>query len=254
MLVLSEFLLRLSFGLSLAMLLVSPRLVTSGYYRNNLYVLLGMNVLAALVAAGAPEDAGLQLWPPVAAAVLSYVGSVCWLYEASKPGMAALALVAGVCLAGAWLDAGLPSTGSSNAGGALFWLDPVGGGLLLGSTMAAMLLGHWYLNAPGMRLEPLKRLTLLVAAALVLRAVLSGWGMGMELASVPEPELRWRLMLALRWLSGIAGTLLVVWMTWQTLKIPNTQSATGILYVGVIAVFLGELTQQLLSQEGHFPL
>jgi hypothetical protein len=36
-------------------------------------------------------------------------------------------------------------------------------------------------------------------------------------------------------------------MAWQTLKIPNTQSATGILYVAVIAVFLGELTAQLLS-------
>ena len=36
-------------------------------------------------------------------------------------------------------------------------------------------------------------------------------------------------------------------MSWQTLKIPNTQSATGILYVAVITTFLGELTAQLLS-------
>ena len=32
------------------MAVTSPRLVTSGYYRNNAYVLLGMNVLAAVVA------------------------------------------------------------------------------------------------------------------------------------------------------------------------------------------------------------
>ena len=43
-------------------------------------------------------------------------------------------------------------------------------------------------------------------------------------------------------------------MTWKTLKIPNTQSATGILYVAVIAVFLGELTSQLLSARTAFPL
>jgi hypothetical protein len=41
-------------------------------------------------------------------------------------------------------------------------------------------------------------------------------------------------------------------MAWQTLKIPNTQSATGILYVGVIFVFLGELAALVLSGKlGH---
>lgn len=254
MFVLSEFVLRLSFGLALAMLLVSPRLVTSGYYRNNLYVLLGLNVLAALIAGGAPADSGLLLWPPLAAAVVSYLGSACWLYEAPRPGKAALAAVAGICLAGAWLDAGLPAASTTGSGTALAWLDPVGEGLLLGFTMAAMLLGHWYLNSPGMRLAPLQRLTLLVAAAVIFRAIVSGWGLGLELSAAPLPELRWWLMLALRWLAGIGGMLLVAWMTWQTLKIPNTQSATGILYVGVIASFLGELTAQLLSQESHFPL
>jgi hypothetical protein len=252
--VLSEFILRLGFGLALAMLLVSPRQVTSGYYRNNLYVLLGLNVLAALIAWGAGAESGLHLWLPVAAAVVSYLGSACWLYEAPRAGMAALAAIAGLCLAGAWLDAGLPAAGSAGSAMVLTWLDPIGEGLLLGFTMAAMLLGHWYLNSPGMRLAPLERLTLLMAAAVVLRAVLSGWGLGLELAASPPPELRWWLMLLLRWLAGIGGMLLVGWMTWQTLKIPNTQSATGILYVGVIATFLGELTAQLLSQEGHFPL
>ena len=48
-------------------------------------------------------------------------------------------------------------------------------------------------------------------------------------------------MFGLQWLAGILGTSLVAVMTWQTLKIPNTQSATGILYVGVIFVFLGEM-------------
>jgi hypothetical protein len=32
-----------------------------------------------------------------------------------------------------------------------------------------------------------------------------------------------------------------------TLDIPNTQSATGILYVACLAVILGELTAQLLG-------
>jgi hypothetical protein len=43
-------------------------------------------------------------------------------------------------------------------------------------------------------------------------------------------------------------------MTWQTLKVPNTQSATGILYAGMILAFIGELTAALLSAESPFPL
>jgi hypothetical protein len=43
-------------------------------------------------------------------------------------------------------------------------------------------------------------------------------------------------------------------MAWKTLKIPNTQSATGILYVGVIGTFLGELTAMLLHLDTIYPL
>jgi formate-dependent nitrite reductase membrane component NrfD len=43
-------------------------------------------------------------------------------------------------------------------------------------------------------------------------------------------------------------------MVWETLKIPNTQSATGILYVAVIGTFVGELTGLLLSAESSYPL
>jgi hypothetical protein len=43
-------------------------------------------------------------------------------------------------------------------------------------------------------------------------------------------------------------------MTWLTLKIPNTQSATGILYAAVILAFIGELTAQLMSDAASYPL
>ena len=50
MAILVQFLLRLSFGLAVGMALTSPRSVSSGYYRNHLYVTLGMATLAALLA------------------------------------------------------------------------------------------------------------------------------------------------------------------------------------------------------------
>ena len=120
--------------------------------------------------------------------------------------------------------------------------------------MAAMLLGHWYLNTPGMQLAPLRRLVLLIVVATVLRIAVSGTGVWLELRHASEPETATLLFLALRWLAGLVAPLLLAYMTWKTLDIPNTQSATGILYVVVIVTFVGELTAQLISTESLYPL
>jgi hypothetical protein len=251
MLVLTQFLFRLSFGLALSMAITSPRLVTSAYFRNHLYVLLGMNVLAALVAWTAPEQ--FSIWPPVAGAGISYAGAVAWLYEKPRIGRALLALVAICGLAGAWLAMPpiLSTTAESPIANALRWLDAPTSGLLLGSTLAAMFLGHWYLNTPTMELAPLERLVLLAGGAAIARAIVCGSGLALQIeqAGMPQPA-----FIALRWLSGLIGAMALCVMTSKTLKIPNTQSATGILYVAVIAVFLGELTSQLLSARALFPL
>ncbi len=117
-----------------------------------------------------------------------------------------------------------------------------------------MFLGHWYLNTPTMNLLPLKRLVLLIAATTLLRAVVCGVGVAVLVTHGPSAEHVSIAWLSLRWLAGIVGVLLAAAMTWQTLKIPNTQSATGLLYVAVILVFLGELTSQLLSSPAGYPL
>ncbi|HEY1602961.1 MAG TPA: hypothetical protein VGG64_25370 [Pirellulales bacterium] len=251
MLTLTQFILRLSFGLAAAMMLVSPRQVTSGYYRNNLYVLLGLNVLVALLTGGG-QVSSHPFWPSVAAAVLSYVGAVLWLYERPRLGLLALALVASADLTAARLAA---TAGETLLMSPVFaWLDPLTGGLLLGTTMAAMLLGHWYLNAPGMPLAPLWRLTGLLALAVVLRAGVCAWGFSQDVAATGWPTMTDVLFLSLRWLGGLVGTAVLAAMAWQTLKIPNTQSATGILYVAVITTFLGELASGLLSAQSGYPL
>jgi len=257
MLLLSQFVLRLSFGLALAMGLTSPRKVTSGFFRNHSYVLLGLNVLAVLAACA--DRSQLELWPPIVAAVLAYLCSAAWLYQVPKLGMPLLWGVAAVSLVGALVDLPIDARtrlepGGDMLGPVLWRLDPLAGGQLLGTTIAAMFLGHWYLNTPTMEVGPLQRLLRLVAEAIVVRAAVCGAGLvalsfhGAELSSA-----QW-LMIGLRWASGIVGTLVLTWMAWQTLKIPNTQSATGILYVAVITVFIGELTSLLLSGGTAFPV
>lgn len=251
MAILWQFVLRLAFGLAVSMAVTSPALVTAGFYRVHLYVLLGLSVVAAAVAATVD---GYPLWLPIGLAVLSYMGSVMWLYERTGVGRLVLVVIAAGALAGAWLPvAGISASGPWAT--ILWWLDAPSSGLLLGSTLAAMLLGHWYLNTPTMKLGPLRRLILLMSGSLGWRTAVCGVALGLAWSGgnlPPGDTAGWFLLL--RWLAGIVGVAVVALMAWLTLAIPNTQSATGILYVAVIVVFLGELTSQLLSVGSAYPL
>lgn len=244
-----EFLYRLSGGLAAAMAITSPRLVTSGFFRNHLYVTLGLNVLAALIAWSQPER--YALWPATAAAVLSYLGAVCWLYEAKLVGRILCAAVSCCSLAGALLAGRVEnSTGLQEL---LWYAEPFASAWLLGSVFAAMLLGHWYLNAPGMKLEPLKTLHRSAFAGTIVRGACWVCCFVLEWQRLGQLPPGWPFW-GLHGGAGILGTLAVLGMSWETLKIPNTQSATGILYVGVILTFLGEVAGLLISRETMYPL
>ena len=120
--------------------------------------------------------------------------------------------------------------------------------------MAAMLLGHWYLNAPGMAAcaaaAAARRRWRLPSS---LHALVCGIGPGARTAAARRRRLQWWLFVALRWSFGLVGVVILIWMAWRTLDIPNTQSATGILYVAVIGAFVGETMSLLLSAETRVP-
>jgi hypothetical protein len=277
-----QFLLRLAFGLAVGMAITSPRDVSSGFFRNHLYVALGLATLASLASYSTAHGA---FWYAVGAAAASYIGSMLWLYDQKVAGRFFIVLVALLTLAalfalfsaaqevktgGPILGRYLPPPGELPGAefaaleGRAFWMGSasaaltlaadVSSGLVLGVTLTAMLLGHWYLNSPTMELAPLRRLLLLLAAVIVLQAAVAGLGLAYEreFAIRLLPQLPWLLLL--RWSFGIFGAAVLLWMAWQTLKIPNTQSATGILFVAVIATFIGELSGLLLSAESLFPL
>ena len=283
MALLVQFLLRLTFGLALGMFITSSKRVTSGYFRNHLYVTLGLASLASLLCVSVAPEA---FWYAVVAAICSYLSSVYWLFEKPAPGKLMLMIVALAAWQGASfqisnlvsqtkdisenvysdtvineaVSAGnvkdLPANvvGAHFSQGFLSEAAVFSSGLLLGFTMAAMLLGHWYLNTPTMELAPLRRLILAVGVVVALQAVLSTLGLWGEIAAIEHISLQWILFIALRWAFGLIGVGAMTWMAWQTLKIPNTQSATGILYVAVIGTFVGETMALLLSSESHFPL
>ena len=249
---LADFCLRLALGMLVCLLVLSPArtarpapgqkpLIHPSYFRTHFLVALALAFGALLLLR---DSAGWALLALLGgAAVLAFLGSVSWSLEHSPGGallvvLTALLLLAGVVLRDATAQTATPLRLASGLSSAL----------LLGSALSAMLMGHAYLTAPGMSMEPLYRLLAAVAVALLLRVgveacALVGWARQHELANLEGDVLLW---LPLRWLVGFLAPGVLCWLAYLTARIRSTQSATGILYVVVIFCFLGELTGQLL--------
>jgi hypothetical protein len=104
-----------------------------------------------------------------------------------------------------------------------------------------------------MELAPLRRLLIAMGIAVALHATVCGIGLALELG-VRQTATAWWLFVTMRWAFGLGGVAALTWMGWRTLDVPNTQSATGILYVAVIGTFVGETMSLLLSAESTYPI
>jgi hypothetical protein len=121
---------------------------------------------------------------------------------------------------------------------------------LLGSVNLAMLLGHWYLVVRGMSIDPLKRLTIATLVAAIAKIVL----VVIVMAVAWPPPVMQDLFFWMRVLWGLLGPLALYPMVWGTVKMRSTMAATGILYVDVMAVVIGEVLAGWLSAMAHLPL
>jgi hypothetical protein len=244
---LADFAARLACGLA-ALLLATPwRAVPLPFFRAHCQVMLGLLVLAALdlsrTGAGGPM-LGLVL----GAAVLAYVASVAWGLGLPRLGLPLTALIA-------LGSGGVLVVASRGAGWGLGVVNGAGrlaSAFVMGSTLTAMLLGHYYLTAPAMSIEPLKRFVRAMAWALGARAGLAalGWWMWRtgHVAAHPSAPNLW-FFLAMRWGMGVAGPALATVLAWKTVQIRATQSATGILYIALALVLFGELSALVLARE-----
>ena len=121
---------------------------------------------------------------------------------------------------------------------------------LLGSVNLAMLLGHWYLVVRGMSIDPLKRLTIATLAAAIVKIAL----VVIVIAVAWPPPVTKDIFFWMRAGWGLLGPLALYPMVWGTVKIRSTMAATGILYVDVVAVVIGEVLGGWLSAIAHLPL
>jgi hypothetical protein len=244
---LTDFATRLAFGLAIALLVTSSRAVPLLFFRMQAQVILGLLVLAALDQARAGGQPW-EVWAFVIGAVAAYSSSVSWGLGLPRIGAGSMALV--LLVTAVWLAMSSPSRGS--AIWAFNTASRLSSGLLLGTTLTAMLLGHHYLTAPAMSIDPLKRMVGFLALSLLVRSWLAGFGLyagraGTMSWAATDGISSVGTLLAARWGMGFLGTAIATYMTWKTAQIRSTQSATGILYITMIFVLFGELTSMILA-------
>jgi hypothetical protein len=122
-----------------------------------------------------------------------------------------------------------------------------------------MLIGHWYLIDTGQSLDPFIRIfkfflvTLIAQCAFLasLPLVLYLFGTPQSLFAIQRLWQDHAVLLTTRLVVGQAAPLILSWMIWRTLLIPHTMAATGLLYMALLGVFVGEiLGRQILALTG----
>ncbi len=190
------------------------------------------------------------------ALILAQLAFVQTLFLRTQRAVAALAFAFAVMVGAGLLHASVPRTVriAKSQAVALQTLACAGAGAMTGIALMDMLLGHAYLTAAKMTMAPLRRLNLALAGVLAARA-LTGV-VAIFLQSHYPTELFWPrfgLLVGTRWLVGLLVPAIFVYMAHDCIKRRSTQSATGILYVAGVLIFIGELVALYLTRETGLP-
>lgn len=133
---------------------------------------------------------------------------------------------------------------------------------VLGAASAGMLLGHWYLIDRDLSLAPLQTILKLYSGTLMLQSVLLVFG-GLLFAFAGTSDLRAGVQLLLgshlpafisRVLISPIGAGILALMIRRTLEIPQTMAATGLFYIAILAVLVGEFLGRYLLFRSGLPL
>ncbi len=167
-------------------------------------------------------------------------------------GLAALAISASRFAAGALAPAAVLLYPASFAASAA----------VLGTSVTGMLLGHWYLIDTGMSLRPLERVLRAFVTALICQLLLLGIVLALFAVTAPASTgttlaQLWSMhgpALAARLVLGPGAALGIAALITRTLAIPQTMAATGLFYIAVLAVAVGEMLSRLLLLRTTLPL
>ncbi|HEX7798603.1 MAG TPA: hypothetical protein VF456_29765 [Vicinamibacterales bacterium] len=195
------------------------------------------------------------------AAVVLYWATVGRMLASIRPAIVGVACVAGILTL--VLQALEVTAGWSATTTALTIASFLTSAALLGGTCTAMILGHWYLVIPSMKVSYLQSMVKLHIVSLVLRvAVVAAaiivavmtWQPGLGPSFRHYVQSLDGIFFWMRVLFGLAGPAVLAWLTWETAKIQSTQSATGILYVDLFTVVVGELLAKAVLLATRVPV
>jgi hypothetical protein len=237
-------------GIAAAAWTQSWSVVRRGHFRIVGYCALAVAGLALLsVRSAFPTDGAAIAWTTgvlVGAALYAIVQ----FSRTDVPGA-----FVGACAAAAGLAA-LVVLGASVRGWPLVpaAIQLFAGALLLGAVTNGMLLGHWYLNQPGLKPWALARLTALTLVAIAASAVagiavvgrLSRASTDGAVLGIPGFGDSLGPTFFAIWLAMVAFTGVVVWMARKCVKIRSIQSATGLLYVALLSAGVSEFLVRYL--------
>jgi hypothetical protein len=133
---------------------------------------------------------------------------------------------------------------------------------LLGSVMLTMVFGHWYLVVPRLSIDPLKRLTKVLMAAIAIRSItiVASLAVLQLEQSIPfaavlrELAIQQGMFFWPRLIFGVLLPIVLAAMIWSTVTIRHTQAATGLLYLAVVALLFGEFFSKFLLFAVNIPL
>ena len=137
------------------------------------------------------------------------------------------------------------------------------GSLITAGVFFSMILGHWYLNVIALPISLLKKSTIALSAALVIRII---WDVFFMISNVYVDSYgitknSWSflfdfdgILLLVALFMGNIFPVLINYFVWSTLKIQATQSATGLLYVSIISILFGDIIFKFYLLQYRLPL
>jgi protein NrfD len=243
------FLLEACSGTAFLLLFFPPRVLGPGFFTLHGSLATAFAVLAIVV-----KPAGLSYGVAIAAAVillLYTLGTRAGLAGAGRPVLAAGAICAG------WDLARLALLAPRTPGSAWTVVGAVAGGLFFGSVLIIMNLGHWYLVSRALPFRLLARGAALFATLALFRTAYLGVALAAHAQSEAVQSLlsveKDALFFLFRVLWGIVGPLALSYFIWRTAEMKSNQAATGLLYVALVFVLIGELLSSYLTVATGFP-
>jgi hypothetical protein len=231
------FLIAMGFGLSLFSAVVSTSLTGAGFLR-----LLQSIVLSSLVICGVISYFH-QLPTTLLISLALNIGLVSFIYKSHQDQKSKLMWVLYIVQNGLYLWSSLILYYSNTQLLMNFYLST----LLIGITTYAMVLGHYYLVVPKLSEKPLLSSLQILWVAMILKMGLSGVGLIKDYAFFEEGTIQgagymfnW-ILLSMRVLWGYAALFILSIFAWKLCRMRSIQSATGVLYVMVFFMIVGEM-------------